>query len=201
LFRYNTSVTKFLIGVDEAGRGPLAGPVAVGAVRVPRDFDFSLLKDVRDSKQISQLGREIWFEKIQTLKSEGLTWSVAFSSVTIIDQYGITRAVRRAVHRAVRALAPEPQGVEILLDGLLTAPQDYKQETIIGGDESEPLIALASIAAKVRRDRLMRRLALRFPEYGFDIHKGYATKAHRKALTTLGLCEIHRTTYCEGLIK
>ncbi|MDZ4226222.1 MAG: ribonuclease HII [Patescibacteria group bacterium] len=154
-----------IIGVDEAGRGPLAGPVAVGAVAVPARFDFKLIKDVRDSKQMSELGREIWFERLRVLEAEhGLRYVVMFSSATVIDRFGITRAVRRAVHRGVRFLAPEPAGARILLDGLLTAPSEYEQETIIGGDESEPLIALASVAAKVKRDRLKRRHALRYPE-------------------------------------
>lgn len=189
---------KLLIGVDEAGRGPLAGPVAVGVVAVPRRFDFKLLKGVRDSKQMSELGREIWFERLRALEAEQkLRYIVVFSSATTIDEFGITRAVRRAVHRGVRHVAPEPAGARILLDGLLTAPREYEQETIVGGDDSEPLIALASVAAKVRRDRLMRRHALRYPQYGFEAHKGYGTKAHREALMKHGLCDIHRGTYCK----
>lgn len=189
-------MARLLIGVDEAGRGPLAGPVAVGAVAIPEGFNRRLFKGVRDSKQMSELGREIWFEKLRTLEGEGLRWAVVFSSATVIDRFGIVRAVRRAVHRSVRVLAPEPAHAHVLLDGLLTAPRGYSQKTIIGGDDSEPLIALASVVAKVRRDRLMRRLALRYPEYGFEVHKGYGTKIHRDALKKYGLCDIHRTTYC-----
>lgn len=195
-------MTKFLIGVDEAGRGPLAGPVAVGIVMVPQYFDFKQLRGVRDSKQMSNLGREIWFEKIQMLERDyDLKYLVRFSSAMVIDRFGITRAVRRAVYRGVRELAPEPRGIKILLDGLLSAPREYAQQTIIRGDEKEPLIALASIVAKVRRDRLMRRLSLRYPEYGFEVHKGYGTKTHCEALIKLGVCKIHRRTYCEALIK
>lgn len=187
-----------IIGIDEAGRGPLAGPVAVGIVAVPQDFDFDLLQGVRDSKQMTELGREIWLERLRVLEQQaGLRHVVTFSSATVIDKVGITRAVRRAVHRGVRALAPEPQGVRILLDGLLVAPREYEQETIIGGDESEPLIALASITAKVRRDRLMRRHAVRYPEYGFEEHKGYGTKKHYEALTKYGLCHLHRRSFCK----
>ncbi len=189
-------MSRLLIGVDEAGRGPLAGPVAVGVVSVPHTFNFKLLKGVRDSKQMSELGREIWFEKLRILEvEEGLRYKVVFSSATVIDTFGITRAVRRAVFAGVRFLAPESKGVEVLLDGLLRAPEEYKQQTIIRGDESEPLISLASIAAKVKRDRLMRRLALRYPAYGFDIHKGYGTQKHREAITKFGPCDIHRKTF------
>lgn len=190
-------MNSVIIGVDEAGRGPLAGPVAVGVVMAPRDFDFSLLKGVRDSKQMTELGREIWFEKLKILEREyGVRHVVTFSSATLIDTIGITRAVRRAVFRGVRFLAPESSGVKILLDGLLHAPEEYEQETIIRGDQKEPIISLASVAAKVRRDRLMKRLGNRFPDYGFEIHKGYGTKAHREAITQFGLSDIHRTTFC-----
>ena len=189
-------VKRLLLGIDEAGRGPLAGPVAVGVVCVSHDFDFRLIKNIRDSKQLSDFGRELWFERLRILERDaGLTYKVMFSSATVIDQCGITSAVRSALHRGVRTLAPDPRGVEILLDGLLTAPKEYAQKTIIGGDESEPLIALASIAAKVKRDRLMRRLALRYPEYDFDIHKGYGTKRHHEALRKYGPSDIHRKTW------
>ena len=191
-------MARLILGVDEAGRGPLAGPVAVGVVAVPHRFDFGLLEGVRDSKQMTELGREIWFERLRVLEQEKiLRYIVVFSSALVIDRFGITRAVRRAVHRGVRTLAPEPQHARVLLDGLLMAPREYDQETIVGGDESEPLIALASVAAKVRRDRLMRRHALRYPQYGFEEHKGYGTKKHYEALTKHGLCDIHRTTYCK----
>jgi len=186
------------VGVDEAGRGPLAGPVAVGVVAVPKRFNFELIAGVRESKQMSELGREIWYEKLRVLEeSEGLRYTVVFSSARMIDQIGIARAVGRALNKGVRRLAPEPQGVRVLLDGLLAAPKEYEQKTIIGGDASEPLIALASIAAKVRRDRLMCKLALRYPEYGFEVHKGYGTAAHREALLKHGLCSIHRRSFCK----
>ena len=189
---------ELLLGVDEAGRGPLAGPVAVGVVAVPARFNFNLLDGLRESKQMSELGREIWFEQLQRLEAEeGVRWSVQFSSALMIDRIGITRAVRRALYKGVRMLAPEPEHARVLLDGLLHAPQEYEQETIVRGDESEPIIALASIAAKVKRDRLMRKLALRYPEYGFEIHKGYGTKKHRNLIRILGTCDIHRKTFCK----
>ena len=196
-------VSRFLVGIDEAGRGPLAGPVSVGVVVVPAQFNFALIKGVRDSKQMQELGREIWFEKLRVLEQEEkLRYIVVFSSARFIDTYGIVPAVRGAIARALRVLEVVPEQTEILLDGALRAPRRFMyQKTIIGGDESEPLIALASVAAKVKRDRLMRRHAMRYPEYGFDIHKGYGTKMHREALMQYGLCDIHRKSFCKLEIR
>jgi ribonuclease HII len=190
-------MTRVLIGIDEAGRGPLAGPVAVGVVVVPRHFDMALLKGVRDSKQMSELGREIWFEKLRILEGHGLRYTVQFSSARYIDEYGIGTAVRAAIARALRALEAPPLHSQILLDGALRAPKHFvNQTTIIRGDQTEPLISLASVAAKVKRDRLMHRLAVKYPQYGFDIHKGYGTKVHKQALEQYGLCDIHRRSFC-----
>jgi ribonuclease HII len=189
---------RVIVGIDEAGRGPLAGPVAVGMVMVPARFDMKLLKGVRDSKQMSELGREIWFERLRVLEREhGVRYIVQFSSARFIDTYGISAAVRAAIARGLRLLEASPTHSEVLLDGALRAPKHFvNQTTIIRGDQTEPLISLASVAAKVKRDRLMRRLALKHPQYGFDIHKGYGTKDHRKALETYGLCDIHRRSFC-----
>jgi len=192
-------VKRFLIGVDEAGRGPLAGPVAVGIVKVRRDFNIKKhFPGVNDSKQLSAKEREDLYELMTLFARIGhITFVVRFASSLYIDKFGITRAVRRSIYSGVRTLAPESKGVRILLDGLLHAPQEYKQETIIRGDESEPVISLASIAAKVERDKLMHKLAKKFPAYGFEQHKGYGTTAHYKAIGKFGLCEIHRKSYCK----
>jgi len=161
-------------------------------------FDMSVLSGVRDSKQISELGREIWFETLRKLEAEaGVRYIVQFSSALYIDTHGIVPAIKSAVARGLRTLAVDPAETHILLDGSLKAPPRFMyQETIIRGDETEPLISLASIAAKVRRDHLMRRLNLRYPEYGFDVHKGYGTKAHRELIQKHGLCAIHRRSFC-----
>ncbi len=189
---------KYLVGIDEVGRGPLAGPVAVGVVVAPYRFDLGLLEGVRDSKKMSELGREIWYEKLRILEAEyGLRHIVQFSSAHFIDTHGIVPAIRAAVTRALRLLEVDPASSHVLLDGALRAPARFvSQETIIRGDETEPLISLASIAAKVKRDRLMRMLAIRYPEYGFEIHKGYGTKMHREVLMKQGLSVIHRKTFC-----
>jgi ribonuclease HII len=120
---------------------------------------------------------------------------VRFAGNAFIDAHGITRSVGGAVERCIRTLAPHPDNVEVFLDGLLYAPSAYKQRTIIHGDALVPLISLASVVAKVRRDRLMMRLSKKFPDYGFETHKGYGTKMHRTAISKFGLCEIHRVTY------
>lgn len=189
---------RFVIGIDEAGRGPLAGPVAVGVVVIPASFDWAELRGIKDSKQLSNLGREIWYEKLHLLtEAAGVRYSVQFSSARMIDERGIVPAIRTAMARALHELMVDPSETHVLLDGALRAPAHFlSQETIIHGDETEPIISLASIAAKVKRDRLMRRLAERFPQYGFDIHKGYGTKKHREALMQFGLCDIHRRTFC-----
>lgn len=197
-------MAAFLIGVDEAGRGPLAGPVAVGLVIVPSFMDIrETFPGVADSKILSEDTREEIFSLLERYAEYGVVrYCVEFASARLIDERGITYAVRRCIARGVQTLAPEPEGHHVLLDGLLRAPQHYAQKTIIGGDASEPVISLASIAAKVKRDRLMRKLAKQYPGYGFEAHKGYATLKHYEAIKRLGLCEIHRRTYgLEPLVK
>lgn len=186
-----------MLGVDEAGRGPLAGPIAVGVVAVPERFVITReFPDLADSKQMTPLAREKMFRLLRMRMRQGdIRFCVRMTSAARIDEWGLSRAVARATARGVRHLAPEPDGISIYLDGLLKAPEEYDQQTIIGGDEAVPIIALASIAAKVVRDRLMARFAKEFPEYGFEIHKGYGTKAHYEALEKHGPCVIHRRSF------
>ena len=189
---------KFLIGIDEAGRGPLAGPVAVGAVIVPRDFDWTLVAGATDSKMMTPKSREAIYATMCALRKEGkLDFAVAFSSASIIDTRGIVPAVQSALDRALAKITKAKPLCEVLLDGSLRAPEEFSnQKTIIRGDQSEPVISLASIAAKVMRDRLMVRMARSYPSYGFEIHKGYGTLAHRRAIQESGLCELHRESFC-----
>ena len=194
---------RTLIGVDEAGRGPLAVPVAIGVVAVPSSFNIrKIFPRLKDSKEVSPQRREEFYKIIcERAKAGELQFCVRYSAASTIDRLGLTRAVRYATWRGVRALAPETSGVKVLLDGLLYAPEEYEQETIIGGDEQEPLIMLASIVAKVRRDRLMRRLAKQFPHYLFEEHKGYGTKAHSRAIKKFGLSDIHRRSFCKNFLS
>lgn len=188
---------KYLIGIDEAGRGPLAGPVSVGVVVVPLQFDHSLFEGIRDSKKLSEKARDVWFEKLPAFEAEhGLRYKVEFTSAHYIDAYGIVPAIKRAVAAALRSLRVVPEEAEVLLDGSLKAPAEFfMQKTIIRGDETEPVISLASVAAKVTRDRFMKQVAAKYPEYGFDVHKGYGTKAHREAIKKHGLSDIHRKSF------
>ncbi|HQT82980.1 MAG TPA: ribonuclease HII [Candidatus Paceibacterota bacterium] len=188
---------RFMLGVDEAGRGPLAGPVAVGVVAVPEGFDVAAeFPGVADSKKLSEKKREEVFAMLEARVAQGdARYRVEFEDAGAIDKEGIAVVIRRAVSRGVNVLAPDAALVRVQLDGALRAPPEYAQETIINGDELIPLISLASIAAKVTRDRLMRELAKEYPQYGFEKHKGYGTRAHYDALGNHGLCAIHRRSF------
>ena len=192
---------NYLIGIDEAGRGPLAGPVAVGAVLVPADFDWSILEGVRDSKKLSEKVREDIFERACGLeRTQTLRFSVSTSSAAYIDRYGIVPAIKRALAEALSRFEIEPDNCRVLLDGSLKAPAEYiHQETIIRGDDTEPAISLASIMAKVTRDRLMKRLSSKYPEYDFHVHKGYGTASHLSVIGRYGLSDIHRASFCTRL--
>ena len=188
---------RFMLGVDEAGRGPLAGPVAVGVVAVPEGFDVAReFPGVADSKKLSENKREEIFKMLKTRVAKGdARFTVEFENEKVIDEEGIATAVHRALWRGVNSLAPDSSLVHVLLDGSLKAPPEYSQETIINGDELVPLISLASIVAKVTRDRLMINLAKKYPEYSFEKHKGYGTKLHYEMLKKHGLCDIHRRSF------
>jgi len=212
---------QFEIGIDEAGRGPLAGPVAVGVVLVPVHFDWNLILGVNDSKQLKAEKREAIFCRARDLQKQNkLQYAVSMVSANIIDQRGIVSAVNLAMSRAFKkilsssAIPREPleigtrQGlvlekVIVKLDGSLYAPAKFiHQETIIKGDAKEKVIGLASIMAKVTRDRYMKKIATRpaFAVYDFARHKGYGTKIHREAIAKNGLSTEHRVNYC-GRIK
>jgi ribonuclease HII len=190
-------VERSTIGVDEAGRGPLAGPVAVGVVIAPARFAIAKnFPGVADSKTLSAKKREEIFSLLVAQAKKGaIHYAVVFASAQTIDGIGITKAVERAVWSGVRKVSPKPKDIRVLLDGLLSAPPEYIQETIIRGDATEPIISLASIAAKVSRDRLMHRLYKKFPGYGFESHKGYGTQEHYRAIRRLGLCTMHRRSF------
>ena len=191
---------QWLVGVDEAGRGPLAGPVAVGVVAVPRRFDIRrAFPGVDDSKKLSEaLREEIYAEALGRHRAGDIKLCARLAGPLYIDTHGIVRAVRHGVYGGVRHVAA-PEDSYIMLDGLLKAPPEYRQETIVKGDALEPVISLASVVAKVRRDRLMKRLGVRYPQYGFEAHKGYGTAAHLVAIKMYGLCDLHRRSFCTGV--
>jgi ribonuclease HII len=188
---------KYLVGIDEAGRGPLAGPVAVGVARVAVGYDvLAAFPGLNDSKKLTEKKRDALYEILmQEVKTGNVRVRVCLSSEKIIDEKGIAHAIRSALARGVETLLPDPTEGKVLLDGSLKAPKEYEQETIIGGDGKEPVIMLAALAAKVTRDRLMMKLAKEYPEYGFEGHKGYGTKAHMAAIAEYGVCAIHRKSF------
>jgi ribonuclease HII len=183
----------WVIGIDEAGRGPLAGPISVGAVAIPIEKNnWKFWQGLKDSKQLSAQQRSLWFQKI---KEADILHAVAMVGARIIDKKGIVYAAQIAVTRSIHRLHISSKEAAVLLDWGLSAPDIWEQERFKKGDERIPAIALASIVAKVTRDHHMTRLAKKFPEYHFERHKGYGTRAHYDALARHGSCNIHRRTF------
>ena len=193
---------KYIVGIDEAGRGPLAGPVTVAAAAAPiSNYKFLItkqLKRIKDSKKLSAKKREEWFSLFQS--NPKILYTISSVSHSVIDKKGISYALRLAVKRCLEKLPLENRKAKVLLDGSLYAPPEYPQKTIIRGDEKIPIISAASIIAKVSRDQKMIRLSKKFPEYQFQAHKGYGTLLHRKLIKKHGLSEIHRKSYCTKLM-
>lgn len=179
--------TAYIAGVDEAGRGPLAGPVTVAAVILGLDHD---LPGLTDSKRLSEKRRDVLEAQIKT---QALAWSVIMVSSEEIDQLNILQATMAGMARAVAALEPTP--LRVLVDGNQLPDLPMPAQAIVGGDGLEACISAASILAKVARDRHMQILHESFPEYGFDRHKGYPTRAHMQALQRVGPCPEHRRSY------
>lgn len=189
----------YVVGIDEAGRGPLAGPLSVAAVCLPIDQSVNdICVGVADSKQLSAEKREeLFFYIINHAR-----WAHVHIMPTSLDRLGMTKALSTAVARVLAKLNPPPERAEIKLDGTLKAPPAYaRQKTITKGDITEPIISAASIVAKVRRDRSMIRYAKQFPQYGFERHKGYGTSAHRQAIEQHGPCRIHRKRFLKSVVS
>ena len=198
---------RHVVGIDEVGRGPLAGPVAVAALAAPASLKFKVkgagfFKEIKDSKKLSAKKREEWFLRIK--KNRNLKYAVSFVSPSVIDKRGISFALRLAVKRCLEKLLSAHKlkiiNYKLFLDGSLVAPPEYSQKTIIKGDEKISIIAAASIIAKVTRDRRMVSLSKKFPDYSFEIHKGYGTRLHCELIRKHGLSEIHRQSFCTRLI-
>lgn len=192
---------RHIIGIDEAGRGPVAGPVAVGVVALP--LERSEADSFRDSKRLASHKRELAYESLlQHVETGMMECSVAMTGPSRIDRMGINAAVADAMQRALARLSIDPKTCLVLLDGGLRAPRKYpNQQTIIKGDEKVYAIALASIAAKVLRDEKMRRLAFLYPEYGFEGHKGYGTHEHYRRIRQHGLSAWHRRSFLKALVE
>jgi ribonuclease HII len=187
---------RWVIGVDEAGRGPLAGPVHAAAVAIDlQEIDGEWLAVLDDSKQLDREQREEAFELIQ---DHAIAWSIETSDRAVIDDINILQATHLAMEKAVRAVdsALEATPDYVFIDGnVAVASLDMRQKAIVKGDARSLCIAAASILAKVSRDAVMRDYGERWPEYGFATNKGYPTKQHREAIVEHGPCAIHRRTF------
>ena len=176
-----------IAGVDEVGRGPLAGPVVTAAVVLPKEYD---LPGLNDSKKITKKKREILASLI---KDQAVSWAFGEASIEEIDTLNILHATMLAMQRAVSNLSIAPE--RVLVDGNRTPEVGIPSQAIVGGDGKEPAISAASIIAKVERDGLMAGYAQQYPHYGFEKNSGYPTKQHRDALIKYGPTPIHRTSF------
>ena len=184
---------KSVCGVDEAGRGPLAGPVCAAAVILPEGV---IIEGVNDSKKLSEKKRESLFDVI---REQALSYSIAYATVDEIEEINILNATMLAMRRAIDGL--EIKADYAMIDGNKIPPIDIDAECIVKGDAKSMSIACASIIAKVSRDRLLYKYAEEYPMYGFDKHKGYGTKVHREAILKYGPCPYHRKSFLKKLYK
>ncbi|MGI6548949.1 MAG: ribonuclease HII [Syntrophomonadales bacterium] len=183
---YDTGV-QYIAGIDEAGRGPLAGPVVAAAVILPRDF---FVPGIDDSKRLKPSRRE---ELSMAVKRQALAWAIGIVSVSCLDQINIYQATRVAMMIAVNNLCVKPQ--HLIIDAVKLPELDIPQTPLVKGDSLSQSVACASILAKVERDAMMEGYERLYPGYGFAKHKGYATREHVEALFRLGPCAIHRTSF------
>lgn len=183
---------NLICGVDEAGRGPLAGPVYAAAVILPQNI---IIPGLNDSKKLTEKRREELFDIII---EKAAAYSIASVDEKRIDEINILNATFEAMNNAVNSLNVRPDYV--LIDGNRIKGMSIPHETVVKGDAKSASIAAASILAKVSRDRYITKLAEKYPEYGFEKHKGYGTAAHNEAILKYGLCEIHRRTFLKKLL-
>lgn len=189
--RKRSESIRIICGTDEAGRGPLAGPVAAGACILPEGY---VPEGLDDSKKLTEKKREALYAQIT---ENGLAWGIGLASAAEIDEINILNASLLAMRRAIAAMGATPDLV--LVDGSVNRGFDIRSEAVIGGDAKSPSIAAASILAKVTRDRIMAELDGKYPEYGFAQHKGYPTPAHKLAVYEFGPCPEHRRSFLSFL--
>lgn len=178
---------ELICGVDEAGRGPLAGPVCAAAVILPANIE---IPGLNDSKKLTDKKRR---ELFPIIKEKAIAYGIAFATHTEIDEINILQATYLAMERAMAQLSVKPQLA--LIDGNRAKDFGLPVQTVVHGDSLSASIAAASILAKVTRDEFMEQMAAEYPQYGFEIHKAYGTKAHYEALRTYGACPIHRMSF------
>lgn len=185
--------TRTICGIDEAGRGPLAGPVVVAAVIMPKE---SMIEGVNDSKKVSEKKRELLYEQII---KEAVSYSVGIIDQKEIDEVNILNATKKGLTLAIKGLKVKPD--RILVDALTKIDTcNIPYTSIIKGDAKSYSIAAASIIAKVTRDRIMREWSEIYPQYGFEKHKGYGTKMHMDAIKEYGLCPLHRLSFVKNIM-
>ncbi len=190
---YYKSGKKLIAGVDEAGRGPLAGPVCVAAVIMPFEQD-KIIEEINDSKKLTEKKREQLFEKI---KNTAISYNIVFVDEKTIDSINILNATKLGMKQAIENLSVKP---ELVLIDAVKIDTYVPTESIIKGDAKSYNIAAASILAKVTRDKLMLELDKKYPEYNFKKHKGYGTKEHIENLKKFGKCEIHRNSFIKHFV-
>lgn len=184
---------KYICGIDEAGRGPLAGPVVIASAIMPED---SMIEGVNDSKKVSEKKREILYDKII---EEAISWQVSIIDEKEIDKINILNATKEGLTDTIKGLQTKPDLIVVdALEHINTCGIPY--ESIIKGDAKCYSISAASIIAKVTRDRIMRQWDEVYPQYGFAKHKGYGTKAHIEAIKEYGLCPIHRRSFTKNFV-
>jgi len=192
-FENKYSELAYIAGLDEAGRGPLAGPVVAAAVILPKDIFLPFLND---SKKVTEKRRDVLFDEI---KQNAIAYGIGIASNTLIDEINILQATYEAMREAINALSTRPD--ILLVDAIHIPGIDIRQVGIVKGDAKSVNIAAASILAKVTRDRLMAEYDKIYPEYGFASNKGYGTAAHIAALKEYGPCEIHRKSFIGNFVS
>ena len=205
-------MNEWIIGVDEVGRGPIAGPVHVCVVAIAVTWYESLFAqdgwrigkaELNDSKKMTERARLLWRARAAEWEKDGLVHSACVSrTANDIDMRGIAACIRECVAEGLEQLARRGVTSErssVLLDGSLHAPLAYKQETVVKGDSEHKVISLASVIAKVTRDAMMREYAKAYPSYGWEKNKGYGTAAHYAAIARDGLSPLHRASFCRSL--
>lgn len=203
----STKAKKWIIGIDEVGRGPLAGPVTICAV-VMNNKDYLKINwqkfeyNLNDSKKMSVFARNYWAKIAKHWRKEGtIQYEIVSKSANMIDKNGISVCIKLCINNALLKLGFKQSDILVKLDGGLKAPAIYpNQETIIKGDQKEKIISLASVIAKVRRDRYMVLKSKEFGVYDWESNKGYGTKAHQIAIKNKGLTPLHRKTYLIKLL-
>lgn len=182
---------EYICGIDEAGRGPLCGPVVAAAVILPKD---KYIEGVNDSKKLSPKKREKLYDDI---KKEAISVGIGIVDVDIIEEINILNATKLAMIKAIKDLKIKPD--YLLIDGNQLIDIDIEKQTVVSGDAKSESIAAASIIAKVTRDRMLVNFDKLYPEYGFAKHKGYGTKMHIEAIKKYGLTPIHRKSFCKKI--